>query len=975
VAHLWDNQASRLLADPGTVLAGHGIMIEFTCPSCGRRLKVLDELAGKTGKCPQCRQSIKLPGPSASTAASPVAVVPAPVQPQEPDLSRPEVVPDTLAQRLQEERLRFDEAANLLEQLASLVERDRARGVFHPNLTPADVLLTPSPGEGQRTAKWVVGISERGTRPAASSPSQAGGMARKSSPAADVYFLGTILYECLTGQSFTAAVKRGDPPPPKKVRPTCPRELDIICRQCVQKNPKKRYQSAQALADDLRRFQDGEPLLARRHGWLGRHKVLASLLALIIVAGASVGGYLAFFGTHSEQSPASSLSAGTVGDLAGAARARGEAEVPPPGPLEVKPAPPAGPGPIEPVEVAADTTRAAAKGPTQEDPPPKGSKIPDEALSKAKRATVLVKVTTADGTEASGSGFFGVADAHHLILTNAHVVGMLSQGSQPPKKVEVVLNSGQVDERLIPSVVLGVDRSADLAILSVGAGAAGLPEPLKVRAAAGLHELTELYTLGFPLGERLGKEITVRPTSVSALRHNKAGMLARVQVNGGMDPGNSGGPVVDAAGHVIGVAVAVIEGRLINFAIPGEQVHAILNGRLAEMDLRQPFKVGDRLAVPVVLTLIDPRKQIGEVALDLWTGDKAPGDRTTRPGSETRPGPEKGDSPRLRCKLPYNLSTGQAAAEVLLPKLPAGNVYWVQASWTHAAGSRHWGKAEVFRPTAPVERTPVRLALSTVPEQTQHVDLKATNSLRFASEDDEDEGPLPQRHIRAKLLETLTAANEQQRSIRLKYLDGSAETVINKKAQPNELPDDLKQILKTVTIKLTADGFGRPTGSEHDDAMLAGIPPVLLDARRRQAGQLIQPVERALTLLSVPLPGQEVQARQSWTHVQQAVIHDLSEEIPVMLELTYTYLGQRTSKDSKEAVLGLDGVVKSLVGRGSQVGGTAVGTAVVDVAAGRVSRCDLRLNAESEQMVMAPDGNFRELRLINTHVLHLQRGP
>src|SRR6185369_15191548 len=105
--------------------------------------------------------------------------------------------------------------------------------------------------------------------------------------------------------------------------------------------------------------------------------------------------------------------------------------------------------------------------------------------------------------------------------------------------------------------ILGVDRASDLAVLDLDSRTQGLPEPLAVRSAGGhLSELDDVWVFGFPLGENLGKEITIRPSSISSLRKNKSGQLDKIQVNGGMDPGNSGGPVVDARGHVIGVAVS-----------------------------------------------------------------------------------------------------------------------------------------------------------------------------------------------------------------------------------------------------------------------------------------------------------------------------------------------------------------------------------------------------------------------------------
>ena len=147
---------------------------------------------------------------------------------------------------------------------------------------------------------------------------------------------------------------------------------------------------------------------------------------------------------------------------------------------------------------------------------------------------------------------------------------------------ELVVNSGEPGkEYTLGGELLAADLENDLALLRpyvLEVGARHLvPKGLVVPKTPNVALLQRLFVFGYPFGEQLGAEITVRETTVSSLRHDPgSGRLSLIQVGGGMNPGNSGGPVVDLKGNVVGVAVAGIQGTDINFAIPGEVVHEFL---------------------------------------------------------------------------------------------------------------------------------------------------------------------------------------------------------------------------------------------------------------------------------------------------------------------------------------------------------------------------------------------------------------
>lgn len=211
----------------------------------------------------------------------------------------------SLSGRLQRELFTPREAAQAVATLARAIQFAHDHGVLHRDLKPDNVLLTTDgvlkvtdfglakrfdPGSGQATP----GITHAGTilgTPSYMAPEQTEGHADRLS---DVYSLGAILYECLTGRppfrgassiDTMLAVTSQEPLPPSKLV-TLPRELEAICLKCLEKPPQRRYASAAELTEDLQRFLAGEPTrakpltgLERTVKWTKRRPAVAALIA------------------------------------------------------------------------------------------------------------------------------------------------------------------------------------------------------------------------------------------------------------------------------------------------------------------------------------------------------------------------------------------------------------------------------------------------------------------------------------------------------------------------------------------------------------------------------------------------------------------------------------------------------------------------------------------------------------------------
>jgi serine/threonine protein kinase/WD40 repeat protein len=252
----------------------------------------------------------------------------------------------TLANHLQSKPQPPEFAAEMVEKLARAVHAAHQQKIVHRDLKPANILiadsskpetigddtrrdpLCDSPNRVPRIVPKIAdfGLAKRmdsaqdltttgmvaGT-PVYMAPEQAAGEREHLGPAADIWALGIILYEMLTGRppflsdkplEVMHMVVWNNPVSPRQLQARIPRDLETICLKCLEKIPKKRYASAEELADDLARHREGRPILARRIGaieqswrWCRRNRTVAALLtgiALLLIAGTTVASYFAY---------------------------------------------------------------------------------------------------------------------------------------------------------------------------------------------------------------------------------------------------------------------------------------------------------------------------------------------------------------------------------------------------------------------------------------------------------------------------------------------------------------------------------------------------------------------------------------------------------------------------------------------------------------------------------------------------------
>jgi predicted Zn finger-like uncharacterized protein len=757
--------------------------------------------------------------------------------------------------------------------------------------------------------------------------------------------------------------------------------------------------------------------------------VASGAIALLVLAGGGVGAYFAFGGkgkdtdtvqanpanTHVTDpgsgqpmvSPGRHGPAATTGTESPAPSAvtpvkRGNAKPQPPAPAdppETDAAPPQTTK-LTPQSTARQTTAPPA------DPTSLGMDNRDYmlgtlnpiVLAQVKKASVFFRVET-DRVISEGSGWFGLEPS--LVVTNAHVIEMKAPGSKEPKKITMFLNAGTPEQREIPHSrikILAVDREIDLALLQI-VGEKDLPVPLKVKPSAELVEGQGLKTIGYPFGSipsqvsgrtKKEPEVSIRPTAFTAFRRNEFGQPRRIQLEGGSNPGNSGGPVVDANGMACAVIVESVHGGggalagiSLTMAVPTEYVLGLLAGRISDVEYQMPYRQDGKVHIPVKVNCLDPLSRLNKVGIAGWVGDTS--DKYRAPGP-TRSKSEPGDADfqvkdlkitKTEAKIPV------ATGELVLPDLPPGRSYWVQPYYSNSNTPEYWTpgiKLPIKGP--PVDRAPADLTAKFREGAKRSVTMSNSSVL---SEHIEGEGEAKNERLTVtttlKVTETVLRPDKNDYLARLRlHFEEIGLKADELGTIEYEAPKRLVKLLNDFAKLAEAIGFVNRNGEmfRYQVNTLGIQDPV----GRTLVNVFGNDALEAFSATSIPLPNRQVNAGDKWETVKHMRLslafarvgrggkaETQVKEYKYVDKVTYTYLGQRERAGKREAVIQVVGKVSPAPGSKEAATGELKGTALVELDSGVVVEAELESEFELDS-----SGDGLKKKVSGMHKYKVTRG-
>jgi len=838
-----------------------------------------------------------------------------------------------------------ERAAALVEQLAGAVHFAHECGIVHRDLKPANVLLdadgTPKIADfglakklGSATGPTATG-AVLGT-PAYMAPEQAGGAGKSVGPAADIYALGAILYELLTGRPpFQAAtpletilqVVKDEPPPPRAIHPNVPRDLETVTLKCLRKEPDKRYTSSAELVEDLRRWRSGEPVTARPQGrgerlWRGvkrrRSWVIAGAMTVLVFLVVKVLQW-------------------------------------------ANPSKP----PDAPVSAAKSTPATAPI------PQPAPGIVTAASVEEAKRDIVAVRSTRAGGSTV-GTGFLTVMPG--VVVTTLSFLNMDHPLTPPPDGIEVAVDFGQSNARTLAARLLSVDRTERLASLQVIP--IDLPPPLALGRSVDVRDGQAVTTIGVensasatPTGWTKTEALWLRPCTVTGRTASADGSVTHLQL-GNNNP--SGAALIASDGRLVGVVARGSAGANARIAIPAESVGWVLRERVVSLRLGQSVVSGKTVRIPVTARAADPLNRLMMLALDVWWGDEG----MPRPATDTMPAARTGDDGKATFRLSPRPNDPAGPGEdrdfigtLDLPPLPPGKVYWVQPRLHASPGIAHWGQALPLPDLGPtVERVPVRMALN-APAWLGERRLDMSGVRRMSINITGRPDVRDDRDVSVTVAEE-SAASGAGLAARLRWrfpayrinaedMNPAARTMID---------GYVAGLIKTTAeVDLSSEGqvaAERPDFGQVD----AKIRPQVEGLAREVMGMLRGGHPR--------LPDRELRPGDTWPTQVPFVYPNGRSSVKGTFQITLTYVGLRDRAGRREAIVEVSGEMspKDKDNSGHAVG-RSLGAYAVDVQSGlvRMARIESDIIFEIEPFP-GRDGKPAKTKVGMTYELRFQRG-
>ena len=300
--------------------------------------------------------------------------------------------------------------------------------------------------------------------------------------------------------------------------------------------------------------------------------------------------------------------------------------------------------------------------------------IPPQKLKQLKASTLLVR-NIGTRSASTGSGFLIERDGDiGYVVTNQHVVK-----GDTRRRIYVTFNSGQSDFETVRAVVLGEDEIRDLAILKITKK--DLPKPLEIDDSEVL-ETQPLFIFGYPLGDSLAKSkrgpaVTIGRGSVSSVRKDDFDQVQVVQMDGDLNPGNSGGPVLTPDGDVIGVAVAGFLGTNISEAIPCRHIREFLYGRIDTLEIGSKLDK-NKTEFRFKAVFVDPMRKVKNVSVLLCSKANLRSTKPDRSGKYSKMG---STIKSARLKMQDGTATGSTTL-----RIAPNEKYYYQVKYTNGKG-------------------------------------------------------------------------------------------------------------------------------------------------------------------------------------------------------------------------------------------------------------------------------------------------